>query len=427
MTTDRHLERDLPAILGEIAMGTYPEYIDDVLATTARRRQRPAWTFPERWLPVDLATKALPGAPRLPWRALAVVTLLAILLAATLALYAGSQQRPLPAPFGPAANGSIVFAEGGDIHAADPVTGATTPIVVSPETDVRPVYSLDGTRVAFERKVEGGAGLLFVTGEDGRGLVQVTPEPLAGLAEWSFSPDGRSIVAFAQTDQGMALMVVASDDSSQPRFYNVPATAGDGPPRYRPDGSEIMFIGRQPGNTYRGVYALDPATGNVRTVIAPLANQDIPGAAWSPDGTRVAYAVSDPNALASTHVASADGTGDIVVNIEPDRIVNGGGGAWSNDGTRLMAFGFYPEGVRSVVLPVDRSSAGVKIDCPPGAGSGDCIADWIWSPDDSVLLGAMSDASGQPLPQFLADPLTGKIRPAPWTGSGTSSWQRRAP
>jgi len=62
MTTERRLERDLPQILGDLAMGPYPDYIDDVLATTAQRRQRPAWTFPERWLPMDIVTSRVPTA-----------------------------------------------------------------------------------------------------------------------------------------------------------------------------------------------------------------------------------------------------------------------------------------------------------------------------------------------------------------------------
>ena len=53
MTTGQRLERDLPQILGELATRPYPDYIDDVLATTARARQRPASTFPERWLPMN--------------------------------------------------------------------------------------------------------------------------------------------------------------------------------------------------------------------------------------------------------------------------------------------------------------------------------------------------------------------------------------
>ena len=76
MTTERRLERDLPQILGDLAMGPYPDYIDDVLATTAQRRQRPAWTFPERWLPmVDVARQPV-LAPRLPWRSISLALLL---------------------------------------------------------------------------------------------------------------------------------------------------------------------------------------------------------------------------------------------------------------------------------------------------------------------------------------------------------------
>lgn len=101
MTTERHLERDLPAILGEIATGRYPDYIDDVLATTAQRRQRPTWTFPERWLPVELVTSRAPVA-RMPWRQLGVLALIALLLAAAIVGYVASQQARLTAPFGPA-------------------------------------------------------------------------------------------------------------------------------------------------------------------------------------------------------------------------------------------------------------------------------------------------------------------------------------
>ena len=98
MTTERRLERDLPQILGDLAMGPYPDYIDDVLATTAQRRQRPAWTFPERWLPMDIATERV-VTTALPWRQLGVLALIALLVVSAIAAYVGSQPR-LPAPFG---------------------------------------------------------------------------------------------------------------------------------------------------------------------------------------------------------------------------------------------------------------------------------------------------------------------------------------
>ena len=120
MTTERRLERDLPQILGDLAMGPYPDYIDDVLATTAQRRQRPAWTFPERWLPmVDIARQPV-LAPRLPWRAISLAAVMVALLLAAAAVFIGTQPR-LPAPFGLARNGLIAYDAGGDIYTADPV------------------------------------------------------------------------------------------------------------------------------------------------------------------------------------------------------------------------------------------------------------------------------------------------------------------
>ncbi len=195
MTTERRLERDLPQILGDLAMGPYPDYIDDVLATTAQRRQRPAWTFPERWLPMDIVTTRVPTTA-LPLRQFGVLALIALLAAAALAVFVGAQAR-LPAPFGPAANGLIAYSDMGDIFTLDPVNGATRAVVTGPEFDHDPVWSRDGTRLVFQRKAGAGAalGTLIVARADGSGIVQVTPEPLSDLGFYGFSPDGRSIVA----------------------------------------------------------------------------------------------------------------------------------------------------------------------------------------------------------------------------------------
>jgi hypothetical protein len=44
-----------------------------------------------------------------------------------------------------------------------------------------------------------------------------------------------------------------------------------------------------------------------------------------------------------------------------------------------------------------------------------------------VILGSRLDAGSASTPQFLVDPTTGKIRPAPWTATGHPAMQRRAP
>jgi Tol biopolymer transport system component len=422
MTIEQRLERDLPSYLGDIATGSYPEYIDDVLSITAQRRQRPSWTFPERWISMDTTTTRVPAA-RMPWRQLVVLALILVVVAGAAAVYIGSlQQSRLPAPFGPAANGNVLFAEGGDIVVADPVTGEAKPLVTGPDRDSGPVWSPDGTKIAFER----GIGNLFVVRDDGQGLKQVTRKPLPGLSDWSFSPDGRSIAAWVGGGDP-SIMVVPSDGSAEPRIFEVIATQDDGPPQYRSDGTEIMFIGREPGAANRGIFALDPNTGDTRTVIPAPEMTDIWAAAWSPNGSKIAYSDHDPmkEAISTrTHIVSADGSGAIALDTDPDTIADGGG-AWSNDGTRVIIGRFYenPERTTTAIVPVDRSNAGVELECPPGAPADDCTADWIWSPDDTMLIGSR-DSGG---PQFLADPQTGKIRPAPWTATGHPAMQRRAP
>jgi Tol biopolymer transport system component len=421
MTTPRHFESDLPALLTDLYLAGTPDYRDDLVRQTALVRQRPAWIFPERWLPVELVTSRVPST-RMPWRQLGVVALIALLLAAVLAAYVGSQQRHLPAPFGPAANGVIVFEQGGDIYAADPETGVTKALVTGAGLEVGPVYSPDGTRLLFKR-----GGALFVGRDDGSGLVQLNQEPLVGLAGWGFSPDGRSVVAFATGAKGPEIIIAKSDGQGQPQHFPVFAT-DDAPPTYRPDGSEILFIGQDPSRMYRGLYALVPATSAVRTLIAPQVALDLYTARWSSDGSRIAYAVQDHNmdvVSTRTHVVNSDGTGDIAIDADPRSIADGNM-VWSNDGTHLVVTRFYSTDdsvpTRNVILPVDRSSNGIEIECPPD----DCIADWSWSPDDSTLLGSIERQDGT-FAIFLADAQTGQVRSVPWSATGHPSWQRVAP
>ncbi len=125
MTLNDGFERTVSDWLEEDAGRGAPGYLDEVLARTTRTRQRPAWSSLERWLPVQTTLRLVP-VPRLAWL-LVIVGLIAALGAAVLLV--GSRSR-LPAPFGPAANGSIVYGtESGDILAYDPVTGTTSSII----------------------------------------------------------------------------------------------------------------------------------------------------------------------------------------------------------------------------------------------------------------------------------------------------------
>ena len=433
MTTESRLTRDLPEILGDLAIGPYPDYIDDVLAASAMIRQRPTWAFLERWFPVvDIVRQAV-GVPRLPWRSIALAVVLLGLLLAAAAVYVGSQQR-IPAPFGLARNGLVAYDAGGDIYTVDPVTGAATKIVSGPGLDVRPRFSLEGTRIVFERQVDVARSELYIVRPDGTNLTRVTPEPLAlapggsGRAweRYKFSPDGQSVL-IATMDQGLPAIAIARSDGGGIRRLDVGMPATE--PTYRPpDGAEVLFIGR---GSDLGIFAVNLSTNEIRQIVKTPIGFDLAGANWSPDGSKITYWTWNVNVdglTAKSHIVNADGTDDRELPAPPGAIWNSHA-TWSNDGKSLfIARGYTPgeDDVRGVVIPADGSSVGVEV-APAGSVETDCCAAWVWAPDDSKLLGRAAPALGGPLPPTIVDLAARTTRLAPWSTTSDPTWERLAP
>lgn len=435
MTTQRRAREVLPQVLDELARGPYPDYIDDVLTGTARTRQRPAWTFPERWLPmVDLA-RAPAFVPRVQWRAVSLaLVLVALLIAALVAVFIGTQ-RPVPAPFGPARNGVIAYETGGDIYTADPVTGEATAIVTGPDNDVGPRFSLDGTRIVFERRVGGARSVLYVAEPDGSNVRLITPEPVA-LApaylgrtweQYKFSPDGRSVLVSVLGDGGVTIGLARTDGSGiQVLDLGMSATE----PTFRPpDGAEILFVGS--GTAGAGLYAVEPVSGRVREIMTVRSGMGLAGPSWSPDGSSIAYWAWDTRLMglsAKSRIVNADGTGDRELPSPQGSIWNAHA-TWSNDGRQLfVAHGFTDafDDVRGWVAPADGSSAGVEV-APGTSVETECCAAWIWSPDDALILGRSVTLSGTPEPQIVIDVAARTASLARWTSASNPTWQRLAP
>jgi Tol biopolymer transport system component len=438
MTSPRRFEGDLPALLAGLYVAGTPTYRDDLVQQIARSRQRPAWTFPGRWLPMEIVTTRVPTT-RVPWRQIGVLALLALLLAAALAIYAGSQQVRVPAPFGPAGAGLVAFEASGDIHVVDPTTGNPITVVSGPELDLGPRYSRDGTRLVFERKVAGGRTELYVVRSDGSELTRITAEPLLlsrsllgePWEQYQFAPDGHSVL-IASTSKGVGGITIARSDGSDTRQLDVGMAVTE--PSYRPPaGAEILFVGQGPPGTGHGLYAVNAKTGDVRTIIEPSTVYDIAGANWSPDGSQIAYwRWGGPGEVdginAHTRVISADGTGDAAL-AEPPGTAWTSGSDWSNDGTRLLVFrGFTPDyqDVRPAVVPVDGSSLGIETDRQVAIVEG-CCPFVEWAPDDSSILVTPADALDRPAQQVIIDPMTGETRVAPWDTTSDPTWQRLAP
>ena len=64
MTPIDGLERQLTTGLTDLAGTSTPDYRDDILRQVARTRQRPTWTFPERWIPMAVIAQPTRGRDR---------------------------------------------------------------------------------------------------------------------------------------------------------------------------------------------------------------------------------------------------------------------------------------------------------------------------------------------------------------------------
>ena len=140
--------------------------------------------------------------------------------------------------------------------------------------DSVPVYSPDGTQVAFFRTKVGinpdGAGAIFVVNTNGLGLHRVTPWGWAFLHE-SWSPDGLWI-AF-QKPYG-ELYVVHQDGTGMHQVpLALPAGMGALDPEWSPDGAWLVFTA-QTGNTSE-IWAARPDGSGLQQIA------DVPGAQLS--------------------------------------------------------------------------------------------------------------------------------------------------
>ena len=258
------------------------EGLERALAATRRTSQRPGWSFPERWLPMQLTMSRAPVAR--PFLLLALVAVLALALVAAV-LVAGSQRR-VPPPFGPAVNGAIAYEQNGDLLIADDVDGTTRPLVSGPDGDSAPTFSNQGDRVAFIREAEGGFRLMSVR-PDGSDVRELARFP-GGLDGFRWSPDGSAILlTFSETGPSGFRLAVVNADGSGSHEIDV-GTAADWA-SWRPGGRHIAFRG-QPGNGRSAAFIADADGTNVRRLpIETSGELDLEGMNWSPDGTHLGF------------------------------------------------------------------------------------------------------------------------------------------
>ena len=412
MTAFDRIERRLPELLDELGAAGVPDYFDDMLRTTTRARQRPAWSSLERWIPMGVIARPLPIRP-IPWRLIAVAALLVVLAAATL-VYVGTRRVVPPPPFGLAGNGAILIGTAdGDIVTVDPTSGRPAPIVSGSTFDDGPLYSRDGQQFIFNRGTSATdtATALWIADADGSNARDLFPAGTdVGWLEWS--PTGDHVLITPIVDGKGTIELVNVADGKR---TTVPTDLDVADASWRPNHEQFVVTAKAGDNR---TFWLINADGSGKRPI-PASPYAINEPALSPDGTKLAYATWEPNGVEGRiRIVDIDAGGDRT--LTPD--VNDGY-VWQNpwfspDGTHVLLDRFVKGQTRSqiAILATDGSGAATAM----GPATENPPADAIYSPDGTAIIATYSNAGVTWT--FDADGSNG--HQAPFVAIRGQTWQR---
>ena len=207
-------------------------------------------------------------------------------------------------------------------------TGITR-LTYSPDWDMSPTLSPDGTKIGFrsnrDRTQTGlpdGRYDLYFMNPNGGGQVRrnfIIPfEDSYSLQSLDWSPDGTQVVV-STLSAGINVMTEHGDNLTSLQTGNV------GEPRWSPNGTKIAYAeGGTPGQLM-----VMNADGSDVTQITDSIHGD-GGLDWSPDGTKLAFVTSAPHVIA---VVNTDGTNRVNLTDGPSAARP----VWSPDGT-LIAY-----------------------------------------------------------------------------------------
>ena len=276
-----------------------------------------------------------------------IVAMAIAALAAALVLAATVGSRGAEAAF-PGTNGKIVFDSDRSSAAGGPALYTITPgstatkIPGTSTGDNQPVWSPDGSRIAFQSSSGSTNQEISVMNADGSGRTQITDTTTVtnSIAEGepAWSPDGSQIAFVANksgsdTTTDQEIWVMNADGSGRTQLTNTVQGVRDTHPAWSPDGDKIAFLGEGRDGTNSNIYVMDtnPATDDAFNLTpntsTPVYQYNDEDPSWSPDGTQIAYST-----IGDVWKIDVDGT-------DRTNLTSGTGGtnpAWSPNGNSIV-------------------------------------------------------------------------------------------
>ena len=263
-----------------------------------------------------------------------------------------------------------------------PAGGAPTNLTRNEALDQRPVWSPDGSQIAFVSD-RGGDLQIFRMEADGSGVAQLTD--LAGSDGPVWSPDGSRIAFVADSDGGnIDLYVVGADGTGQQRLTT--AAGVDQRPVWSPDGGQLAFVSNRDSDSE--IYIVNADGTGQRRLTNNVDHDDWPS--WSADGAWIAFE-SNRGGISEIYrmtAAGADVTrlSDSSREVEPGVFVarSARRPVWAPQGEQIVLVGTRDDDGGELYL-LDGSAESAQQPTRLSFNNG-VETDYQWSPDGSQIL-----------------------------------------
>ncbi len=169
--------------------------------------------------------------------------------------------------------------------------------------DTRPVWSPDGTRIAFRRIIGDSVSEIWSISPAGGTPTNLMNAAVAGPFAWS--PDGSRIAFVTNRDDDLEIYAMNSDGSDQTNLTNASlddGSADDGPIWFA-DGTQMLFVSRRTGRADIWIMNADGTKPRNLT----FSSFNITSVDLSLDQQTIVYA--EDNTAGDLHLMNADGSG----------------------------------------------------------------------------------------------------------------------